>query len=204
MALNINTDITQSKDCKNFYFFDSTPLWNALSHPDGYDPSIGAGFDPGNINITKTYLYITLPDQSIKVITFSSGNYNEARLIADQRNLIQKTITYTDLGFSTQLADGIYKFDYRVQDTDGNIYVSSCYIVNDCQTCCCLDQKLAAIKFCPDCKDQYSKDIKSLYDIYLKRDSARILAGCGDYTSATEALQFVLDYCDIKPCNSCN
>lgn len=204
MNLDLTINIKESKDCKNFYFFDSTPLWNALSAPNGYDPTSGSGFNPASIDLPNSKLNITLPSGIIKTITFVSGDKSVSRLTTTGINLIQKTITYTDLGFTSNLDDGVYKFDYRIQDAGGIVYIASCYIVNDCQACCCLDAKLAALKFCSTCTDQYSRDVRALYDLYLKRDSAKMLAACGDYTSATEALNFLLSECGISNCDSCN
>lgn len=203
-TLNLQQNIQQSSDCKNFYFHDSTPLWNAISAPNGYDPFSGVGFNPSDIVLALCYIDITLPDLSIVRITFDISDYDLTRLEDTGTNLIQRTISYSDLGFGTNLADGIYKFDYRVYDISGLVYISSCYIVQDCQSCCCLDTKLAKIKYCNDCKDKYSNDIRTLYDLYLKRDSARLLASCGDYEGAQEALNFILDECNIKSCDSCN
>lgn len=203
--LDLQINISQSKDCKNFYFFDVTTLYNSLSAPFGYDlHNLGGGdtFKPSQIDLTLSYLEILLPNGVTKDINFVSGDMSTTRLDSDGKNLIQKTISYTDLGLSSGLLDGVYKFTYHIMNDDGSLhFVSSCYIVNDCGICCCLDKKLLAISQCSDCKD---KDIRSVYDLYLKRDAARMQAACGNYTSANNTIQYLTDACGIKKCDSCN
>jgi len=205
-TLNVQQDVDQSKDCKNFYFFDTTSLWNAISAPDGYDPSGLNGIDPSNISLPDSTLLVTLPDGT--VVSFDLEVYADfdiARLIADGRNLIQFTIPYSDLGFGSTLADGMYKFTYILYNDALNVtYQSTCYFVNTCQVCCCLDQKLAKLNICTNCGDTYSKQVQRLYDLYLKRDSAQLLAGCGDYVGAQQVVDYLTTQCAIKTCDGCN
>lgn len=202
MALNLQQDIQQSKDCSSFYWFDTTPLWNSTSATGGYDPynqSGGSSLDPNDIVVTSCTLDITLPDLSVVTVTLAADDYDLTRLEDTGTGLMQRTLTATDLGTIT---DGVYKFVYTVVTTNASVtYTASCYIVNDCEICCSLDTKLKALSLCTDCKD--NKDIKNLYDAYLKRDAARMLASCNDYTGAQEVLDYLTNYINAKRCDSC-
>lgn len=201
-TLDLQTKVKQSKDCSKFYFFDCTTLWNAVSDPYEYDPTGVNGYDPNDIDLSISTLVITKPDLTEVTITLDVFDFSITRLEDTGTNLIQGTITAQDLGFDDTLADGIYKFTYRINsDADYTVNQFVSYIVQDCTACCCLDKKLSEISLCKDCSTD--KKILELYDIYTKRDVAKILAGCGDYTGATAALQLVLDYCNIKKCSNC-
>ncbi len=205
MILDLHQNIGESKDCKTFYFFDTTPLYNAISAPNGYDPTGVDSVDPADIDQGLSELVVTLPDGTeVHFDMETYGDYDETRLTTDGKNLFQFSISYSDLGFDSTLADGIYKFHYIIYVGDGDAlptYQTISYVVQDCAACCCLDEKLAAIKYCRDCKE--NKDIKELYDLYLKRCAAKILAACGDYQGAQVALDYITDACAIKKCNGC-
>lgn len=197
-TLKLTQDI--STDCTNFFWHDSTLLWNAISSPYGYDPTGVQGFDPNNIVITESVVNVSIPDGSIISIQLTDDDYDLDRLNITGTNLIQRTISYSDLGFSEKLEDGVYTFNYRLKDTSGIIHLASCYVVQDCQLCCCLDAKLKDLSLCSDCEN---KEIQSLYDLYLRRDSARMLAACGDITGANEMLAYIAQVCASKKCSTC-
>lgn len=198
--LILQQNISQSQDCKNFYWHDSTLLWNSISSPNGYDPTGSVGFDPNNISITESVVKITKPDGTIVTIQLVSDDYDLTRLEDTGTNLIQKTISYTDLGFSDKLADGIYTFNYRLKDIFGVLHLASCYIVQDCTICCCLDGKLKDLTLCSDCNNS---EIQDLFNLYMRRDSARMLAACGDLVGAQQMLDYITKLCNSKKCSSC-
>lgn len=205
MTLSLSIDIQQSKDCKNFYFFDSTPPWNALSAPNGYDLTGSNGINPSVISMSDTVLVITKPDGTVVTIDFVNGDKSTSRLTTDGRNLVEKTITYSDLGYASKLADGIYKFQYLpYNDSNGYTYSSTCYVVQDCQICCCLDSRLSDISLPTDCVDcDNERKIKKLWNLYLQRDAARMAAACNNYTGAQEIIDFIISECNITDCTNC-
>lgn len=204
MSFQLQIHITEKSNCESLYFNDSTPLYNSVSTPTGYDPNGISNFDPDDIDTSRIFLDITKPDGSIINLIIPSSIPNVSNIVST--GYITYEITNTMLDFTGKILDGVYKFKYTIFNTTGTLtYSASCYIPVMCQVCCCLHQKLKDITFCSNCSEQTkSKRIQQYTDMYMLKEKANYLAACFDNIGAQEVIDFLSSYCGIKNCDSCN
>lgn len=202
--LQLKIDISTNDPSTSFYFKDVTPLYNAISDPTGYDLTGVNNFDPGTIDTARLYLDVTLPDTSIISLTIPAANFDIANI--GGTGLITYEILATDLGFSSTLQDGIYKFSYKIYSQDGSKSFScAAYIAVTFAICCCLEKKLVDITLCSSCSDHdKNKRISNLYDNWVLQSKINHLLACHNNAGAQEAIDFLTNYCNIKNCDSCN
>lgn len=186
----------------SFYWGDVTPLFNAVSETGGYDLSGVNNFDPDDIDTTRMFLDITLPDNSVVSITLPDTTFDTANI--GTIGLLTHEITATDLGFTTTLQDGIYKFVYKIYSQDGSkSYTASSYISVSYAICCCLEKKLASLSTCPTCSGN-TKKLSDLWNAWMLQSKINHLVACHNLDGANTVFDYLTDYCNIKNCDSCN
>jgi len=199
--LILKTKITTNDANTSFYFSDVTPLYNAVSDAGGYDLTGAVNLDPADIDQTRLFLDVTLPDNTVVPFTIPNTTFNEANI--GIIGLLTFEITATDLGFTTTLQDGIYKFSYKIYSEDGSqTYSAACYIAVSFEICCCLEQKLATLSTCPTCPGN-SKKISDLWNAWMLQSKINHLVACHNNTGANEIFDYLNTYCDIRNCDSC-
>ena len=199
MSFQLQIEVNTSRDCSSFLFKDSTKSYDALFNPTGYDPTGVFSVNPSNLTSFK--LEVTnLSNSTTPVnITIPSSAYNPTRI----PGVVEYTITSTNLGYTIE--DGVYKFIYTVIDSSTNsTYQAGCYILNDCNICCAMDQKLKDLKNCGTCNDKNNRTVNMLYEAYMLRQKAHHLVSCHDFTGANEVLEYLKGLLDIKTCDNCN
>lgn len=203
MAPDIKINIKQSEDGESFYFQDDTPLLNPVSAPNGYDVSGSfGGFDPNNIDTATVKVRVTIPNGDIYVINVDPSDIVIANI--GTIGMVNIAITSTDLGTSGDITDGIYFFEYTFKDTDGVSYSAKCYVAAMYQVCCCLNKKLIDITTCTNCPEkERSRKINDLYDAWMLKFKAEHLVGCNNYTAASQIIEHLTSYCNIKRCATC-
>lgn len=200
--LILKTKITTNDANTSFYFSDVTPLYNAVSDAGGYDLTGAVNLDPADIDQTRLFLDVTLPDNSVVSFTIPNTTFNEANI--GTIGLLTFEILATDLGFTTTLQDGIYKFVYKIYSEDGSqTYSAACYVPVSFEICCCLEQKLATLSICPTCPGN-SKKISDLWNAWMLQSKIKHLVACHNNTGADEIFDYLNTYCNIKNCDSCN
>lgn len=204
-TLYLETEVKVSRDCASFYFKDVTPEFDLVSSPNGYDPTGISCVDPANldsITIEVSQVNSTATPVTINVSTSSSAF--DATRIPGVVDLEITSGTTGTLGYV--LVDGIYKFIYTVVDTANNdqVYQRTCYVLNDCNICCILDQKLKDLKSCGTCSEKNNKTINMLYEAYMLREKAHHLVACHDFAGAQEVIDYLNRLLDIKYCDNCN
>lgn len=200
-TLYLETKVTTSRDCTSFYFEDSTPLYNSLTSPNGYDPTGVNCVDPYNIddaNITVKVTNLATPTSPVTVdIPVSAFDPSQIP------GVVQYTITSTDLQYN--ITDGVYEFVYSITDlSDGKLYQKTCYLLNDCNICCELDKRLKDLKECGSCSDKNNRAVNMLYEAYMLRQKAQHLVACHDFAGAQKVLDYLSRLLDIKYCDGCN
>jgi len=202
--LQLKIKVITNDASTSFYFSDVTPLYNAVSDPTGYDLTGINNFDPDDIDTSRIYLDVTLPDSSAVNLTIPSSAFDTANI--GGTGLITYEIPATDLGFSEKLSDGIYKFLYKFYSNDGSKNFScAAYVAVTYDICCCLQKKLANITLCSSCSDsQKNKSISDLYANWMLHSKIDHQLACHDATGAQETIDFLTNYCNIKKCDSCN
>jgi hypothetical protein len=199
-ALELKINGTENSSSDGIIFNDYTPLWNAISAPGGYDPTGANCFDPNDIDTStitvQVYSYVT--GANLDLITIPPGT----PVISDigGTGYITYTLTDTDLGISG-IADGIYKLTYSFDDNTGVTYTKVKYIACTNEIRCCLDQKLKAINFCPDCN--FTEKMQTLAINNLLLDVIDEFLECENYTQAQEVLDYLGDFCNIQTCQNC-
>lgn len=199
--LILETKITTNDANTSFYFSDVTPLYNAVSDTGGYDLTGTVNLDPADIDQTRLFLDVTLPDNSVVSFTIPDTTFNEANI--GTIGLLTFEITATDLGFTETLQDGIYKFVYKIYSEDGSkTYSASCYVPVSFEICCCLEQKLASLSTCPTCPGN-SKKISDLWNAWMLQSKIKHLVACHNNAGAEVIFDYLNTYCDIRNCDSC-
>ena len=203
MALILETYVTENENCSSFFFHDSTPLYNSVENPGGYDPTGVNGFDPNSIDISNLILQITLPDNTIIEIVIPPNALNIDNI--GGTGLITTEIVAEDLGYTDKITDGVYTFKYIIDDGNNKKYYNTCKILANCQVCQCLEKKLIDINLCTNCTEsQRTRRINDLYHAWMLKDKAKHAVACNDVSSAVNIINYLLDYCNISRCDSCN
>ena len=201
MSFQLQIEVETSRDCASFLFKDSTKLYDASFNPTGYDPTGVLSANPNNLsNFTLEVTNLSNSTNPV-TITIPTSAYNPARI----PGVVEYTITGTNLGYTIE--DGVYKFIYTILETKNNItttYQAGCYILNDCNICCAMDQKLKDLKNCGTCNDKNNRTVNMLYEAYMLRQKAHHLVSCHDFTGANEVLEYLKGLLDIKTCENCN
>jgi hypothetical protein len=201
-TLYLETQVTVSRDCASFYFQDVTPEYNLLTNPNGYDLTGVNCVNPADIDISALTVQVTnLANPSSPVtVNIPASAFDDTRI----PGVVQYNITSTNLGYT--LSDGIYKFVYTVVDGANNdqVYQRTCYVLNDCNICCSLDQKLKDLKECGSCNEKNNRSVNMLYEAYMLRQKAHHLVACHDFAGAQQVLDYLSRLLDIKYCDSCN
>ena len=202
MALILETYVTENENCSSFFFHDSTPLYNSVENPGGYDPTGVNGTNPNNIDTTNLLLQITLPNNTTVDIDIPSEDFNISNI--GKTGLITTKITAVALGYTSKITDGIYTFKYTI--TVGSTpYYNTCKILANCQVCQCLERKLIDINLCTNCTEsQRTRRINDLYHAWMLKDKAKHAVSCNDVSSAINIINYLSDYCNISRCDSCN
>lgn len=202
----LKQNITTKSDCTSFYFKDITPLYNPITDPDGYDLTGVSNLDPADIDTSRLFLDITLPDATIVSLTIPDSAADEANIGTTGYITYEVTSEMLGLNAGDKLTQGVYKFTYTIYSSASSLrYTVSAYKVQDCQICCCLSQKLKEITFCTDCTNiQMTAKQEQLREAYMLMDKAQYLAVCFDNIGAQEIINFLSRYCSISNCDSCN
>lgn len=204
-TLYLETEVKVSRDCASFYFKDVTPEFDLVSSPNGYDPTGASCVNPDDL--TDITLKVSQVNGANDPVTFqiptSSPIFDSARIPGVVDFQITSGITGS-LGYA--LTDGIYEFVYTVVDSANNdqVYQRTCYVLNDCNICCTLDQKLKDLKSCGTCNEKNNKTINMLYEAYMLKQKAHHLVACHDFAGAQEVIDYLNRLLDIKYCDNCN
>lgn len=195
-------EVTVSRDCTSFYFKDITEQFDIVSNPYGYDPTGTSCVNPADLdNITVKVTKVGSTDTPVTInVPTTSPTFDATRI----PGIVDFQITSTALGYS--VVDGIYQFTYSVTDTanSNQVYQAICYVLNDCNLCCALDQKLKDLKSCGTCSDKNTKTINMLYEAYMLKQKAHHLVACHDFTGAQEVIDYLTRLLDLKTCDNCN
>ena len=189
LKANLYTD-----DCLNLIFNDQT---------GNYTTTNTGGWNSPNISLT------TATAASVAITTPSGTTYTFNVFVSGLPSYdINSTysISYSDLGFTSSLADGIYTAVYTVNALDGSgepaVYTvtKSTYIT--CNLQCCVDTMLINIDdwdcdCSKDAKDNYLKAFGILQQIYHAIE-------CGDLDTASNLSTVANKLCKNSGCSSCS
>ncbi len=202
--LILETNTITNDTSTSFFFSDVTPLYNAVSAPGGYDTSGVTNFNPSDIDTSRVFIDVTLPDLSVVSFTVPGGDLNVGNV--GTIGLFTYEISATDLGFSSTLEDGIYKFYYKIYSQDGSqTYSASSYIVVSFAICCCLESKLVDLTTCTNCSGtSHTKKLENLWNAWMLQSKLKHLVACHNLDGANVVFDYLSDYCNIKNCDSCN
>lgn len=188
--------ISQSADCKTLTFNDLTGAYDANTNPTGYKAADLSDAD------RITTITITLPDDTIKVITFTGVS---PTLITDNPE-VDYVITSTTLGITsgseaiTKLDDGLYKIKYQVKFGNGYIKFVTKTILLSCQVRCCIEALFDTIAESQDVCD--SNDVTNALFSYSLLKSMQFEAQCGsNKTKINSILESLQAICDSVDCN---
>lgn len=111
-------------------------------------------------------------------------------------------ITATSLGL-TSLEDGLWIFEYVVEDSSGNRYTKINHYLNYCNSECCVKQMLTNLKLdscgCNCSDDKYEEYLKA----WLQLEALKKAADCGDETAFANILKIVTKLCKNNNCKTC-
>lgn len=202
MSTQLQICVTEKNDCESFYFQDVTPLLNTITTPGGYDLTGVTNLNPNDINQSRMFLDVTIPDGTIISLTIPNTTFDVDNI--STIGLLTFEVTNTALGMSDKLTEGIYKFTYKIFSDVGTLYTTSCYVAQMCTICCCLSQKLKDIKACSNCSSaERSKKLNQYYDNYMLKEKINFLMACQDFTGAQSLIDYLSTYCGIQNCDSC-
>lgn len=98
--------------------------------------------------------------------------------------------------------DAVYQPEYTISRTTATAYsyTTSVAVLKDCDTCCCISGKFAALD--PNCNcSSAALDLAIQADTWLK--TARAAAAMGDVTKAVAALTKADETCNCSDCADC-
>jgi hypothetical protein len=193
--LILQFEVSQTSDCTQFIFKDTTGIYDAVNNPGGW----GTPNDDIGTLQTPTTIDITLPDgittYQIDLATLPSSN-----IPADQPPNEQ----YFDMSYiggtaGDKIPDGIYTFLYTVtadQGTHTQVNVQG-FI---CQVCCCVESMFKDIKSGCDCCD---KDYMRLMEASLLLQGLQCQLDCGQVNEFNNTLSALQKICKMTNCDKC-
>lgn len=177
MALSPTFHVALKTTGTNFYFTDTTGVYNVDSNTGGYG-------DPNNegSEITSAIIRITDPNDE-------TYDYDVTSQIPDT---VTGEIDFT--AFNGDWDDGLYTFEYIVTGSQTtNTKITKIFTP---KVDCCVDQVLA--KFvenftCDDCYDEYMEVIKVMY----LRDALHIAGLMKNKTQISNTLTLLTSICEL-------
>lgn len=200
MSLELKIKKQKTGTCKSFGINEYTGTYNVSTNPTGYgSPNIG-------LSVTNSHvvsLTITDPNGNDFVISSLAGTDTVTDVL-----LYEVLNTDLGLGVDEAIPDGVYTVEYVIHDDEVPPMEASTLssvtkkFLIDCQTRCCLDEKLLEIKV-PDCNCEV-EDITNLDIAYMLLQAAELAIECGKDQLAADNLAFAQKFCNFKECKTCN
>lgn len=181
-----------SADNKVLTITDTTPVGVSTS---GYNQTGGLQLgDVTSATLTGKFYFTDTTTYDIDVDLFPS-TYNATPFIEGEGYVLEMDSFGGAAGdvFVDCVAHLIYTVNGTVSGDDVS-YQAECFVLLAGNVCCCIDEKLAAMKVC-DKAD-------GLYTQYLNINGMSASANCGKIEQALDALSAVQKYCD-NGCVNC-
>lgn len=197
MAFESALDIYQ-KNCNTYYLKDVAGLYDATYNLVGWNN----GSTELRSNLTSISLVITnyASGATLDLSSILTANLNALKLSTREEPIllmineafITTNFTEEELSF---LEDGIYTYIYTLV-INGNTYVFESSFLNECNTGCCVRNKLATIGK-GKCNEQEKREIMEYWALYQS-----LIAGAyrGNLLEGNEILQKLKKWCGNHKC----
>lgn len=207
LVLSVNASENSTWDTLNIY--DKTGIFNTspLYYNSGGWQDISTAFIADTNSVT---INITVPDASTLLPTGTTYTFSASSLTDPYPTLpnVAQTpfaIASTDLGMGDELTEGEYYITYTVnvdvQGTPTN-FTASKYVILYGQTCCCVEELVAAADVSCGCEDNESV-ANALYARGILRGMQRAIQ-CNKNAKALEDLKELQKICSRNAnCKNC-
>lgn len=189
--------ISQSADCTEFTFTDTTGTYNALTNPTGW----GAPNDDIANTTPPCTLDITLPDG---VTTYQIDLTSTTPVFPVNAAPNELILDAGDIGgvSGDKIPDGLYTFVYTVNTTTGGgtEYTQTAVVPFTCQVSCCVYSMWKTVH--PDC-DCCDQDRENLINAYLMLKALKYQGNCGNTTEFNNTLALLQRLCLNAECSNC-
>lgn len=182
MALVLNYSVQKYlTDCKKLLITDNTGNYNTNNTTGWETPNLAKA------DVALSELEITLPDGTVETpIDLLVAPY-----------LFPQTNSTAYLIRVDSMVDGVYKFDFTIEDALAVTYTDSVYYLSTCNIDCCMAKYSTKVQgCCGNCDNILDKwsEMREYYDAILWQFE------CGNYDSATDLLAKLTKLCSSTNC----